>query len=214
MKEKATDDVRVVYDTNVWVSCMLGEEDRFYHSCKPLIEDIEQDRCVAVVSYLIIMESIYAIRRRLTERFRWDGADASAKEALVEERSKKFIDFITELSGRKKIMIVMPEESVAKHHSAILKKLRSLSGYVKLEFYCKECREQYPIHGSTSACRVCGSNIRDRRYKYRGLGHADIEHAYLAVHSRASKLYSTDKGFTALADDPDFASVDFVWPQS
>ena len=45
----------VYYDTNIWVSYMLGRSDHFYNVCKPLIEDVERKRCVAIVSHLTIM---------------------------------------------------------------------------------------------------------------------------------------------------------------
>ena len=41
----------VYYDSNIWVSYMLGRNDNFYSICKPLIEDIERKRRVLLLSH-------------------------------------------------------------------------------------------------------------------------------------------------------------------
>lgn len=44
---------------------------------------------------------------------------------------------------------------------------------------------------------------------YKALGHADVEHAYLAGYGGASQFHTVDRSFRDLADDPDFG-VAFV----
>lgn len=202
----------VYYDTNVWVSYMLGNNDHFYHLCKPLIENIEQKRCIAIVSYPVIMESIHVIRRRVAERqpVRSD-ANSLESESLAEKRSDDFIKLVKRLAEQKKIVITRPTKNVTAYNAAVLKKLRTLSGYVKLERQCKNCQRPYLARSSSSPCPLCGrTGTAARKYKYRGLGHVDVEHAYLAVYSRASTFYSTDKAFASLAYDPDFNTINFV----
>ena len=206
---KATDfDVkRVYYDSNVWISYIMGNNDHFYSVCKPMIDAVEAGRCVAIVPNLIIMESINVIRKRMTKKQPVvDGYDPSTVEASAEELVRSCTQLVTRLAKQKKIIV---PEDIATHHN-VLAKLQALTGYVKFEHYCSACKKSYHIRDRVEICPSCGVLSKaKRKYKYKGLGHTDLEHAYLAVYYRASTFYSTDKAFDALTTDPDFAPVVF-----
>lgn len=197
----------VYYDTNIWVSYMLGQDDNFYNVCKPLIEDIEHRRRVAVVSYLTVMESIHAIRRRvaIVSLPAESGRTISQRETLARNCVNKFVKFVGSLSIQKKIIIVRPTQSIATHHLAVLNKLKTIFGRVDLNLYCTNCQRRYLVQRHSDNCPSCGGSLTySNRYEYRGLSHADIAHAYFARYGGASLFYSTDKSFDDLSDDPDF----------
>ena len=199
---------RVYYDSNVWISYIMGSSDHFYSVCEPLIEDVKQGRCIAVVSNLTIMESINVIRKRKTEKQHIrDNPDPSAVEASAEERVKKCIRLVKRLAKQKKIIFIESTEYVVEQ-DIVLGKLQTLTDYVNSEQYCNICKESY--QSRDNACPTCGAPVESKKkYKYRGLGHSDLEHAYLGLYGRASVFYTTDKGFKNLSTDPDFAPIAF-----
>ena len=199
---------RVYYDSNVWIAYIMGNGDHFYSVCEPLIEDVRQGRCTCVVSNLIMLESINVIRKRITEKqLVKDNPDPSAVEALAEEHVKKCIRLVRRLEQQKKIAFIESTEYVVEQ-DIVLGKLQTLTDYVNSEQYCNVCKEFY--QSRDIACPTCGASIKPTtKYRYSGLGHSDLEHAYLALYGRASVFYTTDKGFKNLATDPDFASIAF-----
>ena len=70
---------------------------------------------------------------------------------------------------------------------------------------------RYDVQHTINRCPKCKNTLAENtQYKYKGLGHSDIEHAYFAVYARVSTFYSTDKSFNALADDSDFSSMTII----
>lgn len=103
MKETDFDGKRVYYDSNVSISYIMGNNDHFYSVCKPMIDDVEAGRCVAIIPNLIIMESINVIRKRMTEKQSVaDGSDPSTVEASAEELVRSCIQLVTRLAKQKK----------------------------------------------------------------------------------------------------------------
>ena len=200
----------VYYDTNIWVSYMLGRNDNFYSICKPLIEDIEHKRRVAVVSYLTIMESIYAIRKKVASGSSSTGSSTNAaqRETLTRNYVNEFVKLIERLSAQEKIIIMRPSQSIVAHHSAVLSKLKTIFGQIKLNLYCANCKRRQPVQKHSDSCPACGGSLTPSNcYEYKGLGHADIEHAYFARYGGASTFYSTDQSFDDLSGDLDFSGL-------
>ena len=200
----------VYYDANIWVSYMLGHSDNFYSVCKPLIEDIERKRCVAIVSYLTIMESIYAIRKRVAGRISstGSGTSVSQRETLTRNCVNKFVKLIDSLTIQKKIIIIRPNQSITAHHSAVLSKLKTIFGRIRLNLHCANCERRHLVQTHSDNCPACSGPLTpSNRYEYKGLGHADIEHAYFARYGRALTFYSTDKSFDDLSGDQDFTGL-------
>ena len=167
----------------------MGNNDHFYSVCKPMIDDVEAGRCVAIVPNLIIMESINVIRKRMTEKQSIaDGSDPSTVEASAEELVRSCIQLVTRLAKQKKIMMIVSEEDIAMHHN-VLAKLQALTGYVKFEHYCSCCKESYHTRDHAKVCPSCGVLSKaKRKYKYKGLGHTDLEHVNLAVYYRGLNI--------------------------
>ena len=208
-KEEGVD--RVYFDTNIWVSYMLGRKDKFYQTSKPMIDTIEQERAMAVVSNLIIMELTHAIRRYVSQKQpTGEGMTPSKIKSKVDEITKDFVKIIGRFVRQGKAVFVNSGESVEAHHSLLLEKLASLTGYARRESYCKKCKKTYQVRNHADACPLCDTaNKINKKYKYRGLGHVDPEHVYFAIQGRASTFYTRDKGFLALELDPDFNSIVF-----
>lgn len=200
----------VYYDANIWVSYMLGHNDNFYSVCKPLIEDVKRKRRVAIVSHLTIMESIYAIRKRVAARSSYvgNGTNISQRESLTKNYVNKFVKLVERLSAQEKIIIIRPNQSITAHHSAVLSKLKIIFGRIRLNLHCSNCERRYLVQKHSDNCPACGGSLTySDCYEYRGLGHADIEHAYFAKYGGASIFYSTDKSFDDLSDNQDFSGL-------
>lgn len=199
------------HDTNVWVSYMITG-DIFHESCKPLIEDIIDGRRAAVISLLTILESIHVIRRAVIENKRVpkDSASQPTLQATAKKRVNDFIRLITSLQNSHRLIMADYDKGIREHYSAVLNKLSRHFGDAMLDLHCNACGRKYPVLSKASPCPDCGSPLTpNNNYRYRGLGSADIEHAYFAIYGRASTFYTTDQSFDALRKDPDFNSINF-----
>lgn len=201
---------RVYYDTNIWVAYMLGEKYRSHHLCKPMIDAVEQEQIIVVVSDLISLELIHVIRRRVFEKYSArEGITASKIESVAKKITSSFNNKIGRFERQRKGIFVSPMESVAMHHSVLHAKLAALTGYAKFAWYCKKCQRTHLAHTHNSACPACDAVNPTKKYRYKGLGHADLEHVFFAIHGRASAFYTLDWGFDVLKHDPDFSSIVF-----
>lgn len=201
---------RVYYDTNIWVSYILGEEDNFYRISKPMIDAVEQERSVAIISSLIIAELIHAIRRTVSQKQPTEGGmTPSGIESTVKEITDDFVKIIGRFERQGKA-IRINKKNVAVDHPLLLTKLAALTGYARRECYCRKCKVSYTVRDNNTICPSCDrTNEMNKKYTYRGLGHLDLEHVYFAIHGHASIFYTRDKGFSTLKNDPDFNSISF-----
>ena len=198
------------YDANIWIAHMLGSADLFYCVCKPLIDDIENGRKIVLVTHLVIMETIYALRRRLVEKNISGTNDTDVLTTEVEEYVVKFIRLVARLSEQEKIIIPRPSSSISDLSSVVANTLRRYFGQISRERHCTRCQRKYPIKDLSSECPSCNGPLEpSRKYKYKGLSHVDIEHAYFARSFNASTFYTTDASFNDLSRDADFSLITF-----
>jgi len=118
----------VYYDTNVWIGYMLGEQDDYFPLCKPLIDNLESGKKVAVVSYAVILEVIDTMRRKIPKRMEFTGGsreECGSKIPLIDAKIVEFVKKINKYAKERKILIIKPYESVStsKYHSAKITKL-------------------------------------------------------------------------------------------
>ena len=167
------------YDSVIWAAYFLGKDDHHYESSRRLIRLIEDGEKRAIVSYLLIMETIHVIRTRIARRLKGSNAARIMDEAL--KTSRKFKEYVTNgvSSGK---LILTRSDGIPGHDRKVYDKVSSMKGSIRGE-------------------------------KYQDLGHADVEHAYLADYGGASEFHTLDLGFRALNGDPDFA-VKFVVHES
>lgn len=186
--------------------------DIFHESCKPLIEDVVDGKRAAVISLLTILESIHVIRRVVIENKRVpkDSASPSTLQATAKRRVNDFIRLITSLQNSHRLIMADYDKGIREHYGAVLDKLSRHFGEAMLDLHCSACGRKYPVPSKASPCPGCGNLLTpNNNYRYRGLGSADIEHAYFAIYGEASTFYTTDQSFNALRKDPDFNSIDF-----
>ena len=176
---------------------MLGDRDEYYAMCKPLIDRVKNGEKVAVVSYLVILEAIHVLRRRTIAKSEFGGSgrdeynkNISTAKTLV----RGFMSEIYKLSEEKKIIIAIHDKTTLHHHHrTTMKKLNSYFGYVRTVSVCPYCEQGRVGRRGNNACPSCNANHKPiSKYQYKALGHADIEHAYLATYSSVSLFYSTD----------------------
>ncbi len=192
---------------------MLGSQDGFYSTCKPLIEDIESKKVVAVFSYLTMLETIHTLRRRKIEKSSFTGGSRSeceSKKAPAEVIVRDFVRVIRELSSQQKILIPRPKMTLFDHHSTVVRKIKQYFGYIRTMSYCPICESGYVKRDEKIKCPSCGDEKESlKKYQYKALGHADLEHAFCAKYANVPVFYSTDKSFSDLNGDPDFGSMRF-----
>ena len=192
---------------------MLGSNDDYYPLCKPLIDNIENKNKVAIISYLMLIETIHVLRTKVIKKTPFTGesrSECDSKKSNAENIIKDFMRIINEFSKQKKILLIRPRETITDHHSKVLKKIRNYFGYIRPMSICPYCIKAYVDRKSTNECPSCGKSLDSvKEYQYKGLGHADLEHAFLAKQSSSPVFYSSDTSFGDLKGDPDFGSLIF-----
>ncbi|MGH9998260.1 MAG: hypothetical protein ACRD90_00135, partial [Nitrosopumilaceae archaeon] len=176
--------------------------------------DIESGKKVVVISYMVLLETIHTLRRKIPEYLNFEGESrmtCDSKKPMVHEATNRFVETIKELSRQRKLMIVRPPLTMSEHHSTVLKKIKNYFGYIRPMSHCPYCKKGKVDRDSKNECPVCHKEHDSiKKYEYKGLGHADLEHAFLAKSSGTPVFYSTDKSFNNLNGDKDFTSLQFI----
>lgn len=164
------------YDAGVWAAYFLGARDPHNQSARLLVDLIEAGKKQGVVSYLLIMETTHAIRKRVVQHSKKTEPSSAMGKAV--KTSNLFNNYVMNGLDVGRLILVKPDNP--DHGDKVFKKASSMPGSVK-------------------------------NNAYRALGHAGVEHAYLADYAGASELHTTDTSFHALDGDPDFSVKFIVW---
>ena len=183
----------VYYDTNIWIAWMRGNTDKLFPQAQLLIDNVLSGKNIAVVSYLVILETIHVLRRKITENSPYVGSSRENYDNLEEQINKKvdnFIKSVYTMAKDGKILIPKPSLSIAAHHSMVLGKSKSYFGYLRTVSTCSQCKTKRARRRSAQdVCIHCNrANSLTHRYDYKGLGHADLEHIFFARSSRVKEF--------------------------
>ena len=163
----------------------MFSKDKFFRQGTVLIQELEERGEIAVISHLAIMETIHVIRRKIMGNIRQaENTEKARNDAMSKSNRevKRFIMYVSELQERGNAEIIQSARAVTDHHHRVYSKLYKYVGHVK---------------------------YTGGRYRYVGLGHADIEHAFLASDAGVRTFRSTDGYFTDLREDQDFSHMSF-----
>src|SRR6476620_5659857 len=186
---------KIYLDSNVWFSYLLKKEDGKnsieYQQANIIINKIvSNSNLIALISNLAIIEIIRIIRKKVVTKMKITGIkDINDKDSklllknIIDNLTKKFIDYITSWEAVGKLQIVKIDESL----SSILKKeqkiLKNNFGEIK----------------KTTKCYVCKSDYHE--YTYRGIDHYDIQHAIIAEYAKANQFITFDRGYEYLKEE-------------
>ena len=192
---------------------MRGNSDKFFLQAQKLINKVLAGEKVAVVSQLVLLETIHALRQKIAENSPHAGS-TSEKYGKIQRQIgrivRDFLNTIYAMARDGKILIVKPNVSVATHHARVLKKSIDYFGYLRTISVCPYCKSGWVGRQARNACGHCGHAVNSiQKYSYKGLGHADLEHAFFALSNHVSEFHSADKSFDELNHDSDFKSIRF-----
>ena len=159
--------------------------DGSFERCKTTIQESEENGKVAIISDLAITETVHAIRKKITGDVPQSEDTGIAENDAISESemaANRFLRRVSELREQGKVELVESVHTVADHHRRVCSKSYGYTGHVK---------------------------HTDKKYRYTGLGHADIEHAFLASDAGAHIFCSTDGYFADLAGDRGFSHMSF-----
>ena len=192
---------------------MRGSTDKLFPQAQLLIDNVLSGKNIAAVSYLVILETIHVLRRKITENSRYVGSNRKNYDNLevqISEEVNNFIKSIYAMAKDGKILIPKPNISIAAHHLTVLRKSRSHFGYLRTVSTCSRCKKRSAGRNVQGVCKHCNhAGNLTYRYDYKGLGHADLEHVFFAHYNRVKEFHSADKSFRNLIRDSDFKSIDF-----
>lgn len=117
----------VYYDTVMWAAYFLGERDDRYEAAKRLVKLVNDGEKRAIVSYLLIVETIYTIRKRIVLRSK-SPDDCRLRDA--KRGSNSFEDYVVK-GLRTGMLILVGSDGMSGHDYKIFSKTRSVEGGVK-----------------------------------------------------------------------------------
>ena len=133
------------------------------------------------------------LRKRITEAERFDGTSEEKEHQIkfkVNQELSSLMDRITKLEKQGKVLMIDPKKSLADFLHETLSTFERVDGNIESFDYCFTCMRNTYV-----------------RYKYRSLGHYDIEHAKNAHDCSADEIVSGDKAFRSLNAIPEFSGL-------
>ena len=192
---------------------MRGSSDKFFLPAQGLINKVLSGDKVAVVSQLVLLETIHALRQKIAENSPHAGSTPEKYGKVQSQIGMMVQDFLNRvhtMARDGKILMVKPNVSVATHYARVLKKSTDYFGYLRTISVCPYCKSGWVGRQARNACEHCGHAANSiQKYSYKGLGHADLEHAFFALSNRVREFHSADKSFDELNRDSDFKNIRF-----
>jgi predicted nucleic acid-binding protein len=186
---------RVYFDSSLWISYILQENlDNRAQRVQQLIDQIKEDDEVILVSHLVLLEVLEVIRKRITQMEQYTSLDDNKKEEIkdkIQEKTNNFIEILYRLVQEHRVALVNSQESVDTWFKATYSIFTT-------------------SFGDISTYNSGGKGNNPPRYRYRGVGHYDIQHALTAKEYSARGLYTFDWGFAELQGNQEFEGIQFV----
>ena len=181
----------IYLDSSVWLSYLLkdGNEAKAVKT----LERLDRGNDKGIVSTLVILEILDVMRKRITEKESYQGESSSTRgqiKSKVDTKTREFMDKITKLAKQGKAAIVDPNKALGEFVTDALKLHSPHFGEIVTQAYCPVCRGSF-----------------GPKYKYRGPGHWDIQHALNAKYTSANEIISLDGDFEQLKAIKDFSSL-------
>ena len=169
---------KIYFDANIWVAWLRGNQDAHFKKASKLIKNLEKNNQVVVVTQLVMLETIHVLRKKLLKNM-----DKTQTNKDMENYIKNVVDyFLSHLENMEAADLVKrtkPRRCISRHHERVLVKTLGYFGHVIVMYKCAKCNNVV----KTQECE-CGSNSFKEKLYYKGLGHADLEHAYLALDNK------------------------------
>lgn len=186
----------VYFDSSIWVSHFLQEDlNGRAQTVQQLIEQIEKDDEIILVSYLVLLEVLEVMRKRITEREPYTIFDEDKKKEIkdkVQEKTDIFLESISQLAQDRKVAFINSQEPLDKWLTKTYSIFRVSFGDVSTPNYISS-----------------GGKKNSPKCHYKGIGHYDIQHALTAKEFFAKDLHTFDQGFAELENYPDFKGIKF-----
>lgn len=119
--------------------------------------------------------------------------DLALLKKEIDDRILKFLDALSALVARDKLIWEDPRRSMEKVFAETLNILK----------------EAFGSFGDAYECKFCNRTLPSPNYYYRGVGQYDIQHAIIAREMKASKLITFDRGFDVLSKHNFFPTIIF-----
>jgi predicted nucleic acid-binding protein len=175
---------QIYFDTNVWIAYLLQDPDQ-YAIAKKQIERILSGEEIGLISFLVLCEIIDVAKKVLLEPRSYKGNDKTYLETIkadINARVRAIVERIITLEKEGKLIIVNSECSLETCYRKIFEILPCLNDEIVRNNYCPKCDRRIDPPG----------------YKYRKLGHFDIQHAFTAKEKYATEIVTFDKAFPQL----------------
>lgn len=173
------------YDSSVWSSYILGHSDIHFEESEKQIQRLYKGH-QAVVSYLVILEVMGVIRKRIVERENFTGQlnDDLKKELRekIKQKISQFFSLLIRLKNEDKIRIRIPDIPLEDYFKTVLKHYKNTDNDISISGF---------------------------KLKYKELGHYDLQHAIHAA-AFANEFITNDHAFKYLNGTSAFSHLAIV----
>lgn len=188
---------RVYLDSSIWVSHILQEKrNNRAQTVQQLFHQIEEDEDVILVSHLVLLEVLEVIRKRITESEPYTDLDDNKKKEIkgkVQKKTSLFLKALSHLIREHRVALIDSQKPVDQWFGMTYSIFISSSGDISTH-------NHYPG----------GRRRALPKYRYRGVGHYDIQHALTAQEFSARDLHTFDQGFVELEGHQEFEGMKFL----
>ena len=191
--ETVSNNERAYFDTSVWVAIMLGNvpHNAGFGFAEDKLKELKNNAFHVYVSDLVLMESVWAIQKRIAEHTQCDEDTKVAKDDLERKIKKKiecFYQAITEAQNVGMITVENPKYS--------------------LDYFLQQ---SHAVNGRPQD-KTLSYRSTSKQYRYAGTGFLDFQHAIIASGLECARFYSVDSGFKRLKSMPEFKTLAIVTP--
>lgn len=140
---------------------------------------------IGVLSHLVICEIVDVAKKKLLEKEPFNGMDPAHLDTLDKEirgRIQEILARIIKLARDKKIRVINSQKTLDQSYTEIYSLIAQIHNEIRRNNYCPICKER----------------IDPPTYKYRKIGHYDIQHALMAKEFSVTDFITFDKAFPQL----------------
>ena len=190
---------------------MRGSSDSLFPKSQELIDNILSGKKLALVPPLILLETIHALRAKIAQTSTYNAKKPyGAVKSQINSITNTFLSRMAAMGKKRHVLLIQPNINLADHHNRILDQTTNYFGQLITISICPHCKKGRIRQNEQNQCPYCNMSLYSiKQYSYKGLGHADWEHAYFALSNKVKEFYSADKSFQHLRSNPEFNNIDF-----
>jgi len=170
-------------------------DDKHTEKAHRLFKDADEKRVTIIASHLVLLELFDVIRKRIIENSQYNGISQNEKNELIRKWENKRTEVgekISILWKQGNLVVKDPDIKIEDYYKTVYRYVLNGFGEIDKKEWCYDCKKPLP----------------KIKYKYRGVGHWDMQHVVIAKNLEAKQFFTFDRGFSEVKKNDDFKSLE------